>query len=64
MHSRRGKVRTDVSLEKLMTALTQLGRPLPGASWPATDQCSPRIVQLYLDGLHVPARPEPAAPRP
>ncbi len=56
-----GRVRTDVSVEELMTALTQLGRPLPGVSWPATDQCSQRIVQLYLDGLHIQAQPEPAA---
>jgi AcrR family transcriptional regulator len=38
-----GRVRTDVSLEELMTAVTQLSRPLPGTSWSVTDQFSPRI---------------------
>ncbi|WP_405812618.1 hypothetical protein OG241_50235 [Streptomyces sp. NBC_01390] len=49
-----GQVRTDVSLEELMTAVTQLSRPLPGISWSATDQLSARILQLYLDGLLLP----------
>ncbi|NGO43061.1 TetR/AcrR family transcriptional regulator [Streptomyces ureilyticus] len=49
-----GQVRTDVSLEELMTAVTQRSRPLPGTNWSATDQFRPRILQLYLDGLLVP----------
>ncbi|MCX4978535.1 hypothetical protein [Streptomyces sp. NBC_00620] len=46
-----GQVRADVSLEGIIVAVAQLSRPLPGASWSTTDQFSPRILQLYLDGL-------------
>ncbi|MEU3855356.1 helix-turn-helix domain-containing protein [Streptomyces sp. NPDC029554] len=51
-----GQARADVSLEELMTAVTQLSRPLPGTSWCTTDQVSLRILQLFLDGL----LPDPA----
>ncbi|MEV8317888.1 helix-turn-helix domain-containing protein [Streptomyces sp. NPDC059900] len=47
------QVRADVSLEEFMRAIIQLSRPLPGVSWAATDQFSPRILQLYLDGLYI-----------
>lgn len=47
------QVRADVSLEEFLVAITQLSRPLPGASWSATDRFSPRILQLYLDGLFI-----------
>ncbi|MFF1676174.1 TetR/AcrR family transcriptional regulator [Streptomyces sp. NPDC058256] len=46
-----GQVRTDVSLEEIIVAVAQLSRPMPGVSWSATDQFSPRLLQLYLDGL-------------
>ncbi|MEV7144540.1 TetR/AcrR family transcriptional regulator [Streptomyces tauricus] len=46
-----GQVRQDVSLEEIIMAIAQLGRPLPGTSWTATDQFGPRLLQLYLDGL-------------
>ncbi|MDX3244602.1 hypothetical protein PV408_22935 [Streptomyces sp. ME18-1-4] len=49
-----GQVRSDVCLEELMAAVTQLSRPLPGTRWSAVDQFSPRILQLFLDGLLVP----------
>jgi AcrR family transcriptional regulator len=49
-----GQVRSDVCLEELMAAVTQLSRPLPGTKWSAVDQFSPRILQLFLDGLLVP----------
>ncbi|MGW6796426.1 SbtR family transcriptional regulator [Streptomyces chartreusis] len=50
----RGQVRADLSLEEVISAVTQLGRPLPGASWAITERLSPRMVQLYLDGLFAP----------
>ncbi|MFE7439302.1 TetR/AcrR family transcriptional regulator [Streptomyces chartreusis] len=50
----RGQVRADLSLEEILVAVAQLGRPLPGASWAVTERFSPRIVQLYIDGLLVP----------
>ncbi|MFF1682263.1 TetR/AcrR family transcriptional regulator [Streptomyces sp. NPDC058256] len=46
-----GQVRTDVSLEEIIVAVAQLSRPMPGVSWSATNQFSPRLLQLYLDGL-------------
>ncbi|MFJ8275505.1 TetR/AcrR family transcriptional regulator [Streptomyces sp. NPDC094154] len=49
-----GQVRSDVCLEELMAAVTQLTRPLPGISWSAVDQFSPRLLQLFLDGLLIP----------
>ncbi|MCX4233269.1 TetR/AcrR family transcriptional regulator [Streptomyces ortus] len=45
------QVRADMSLEEIIMAVAQLGRPLPGTSWSATDQFGPRILRLYLDGL-------------
>lgn len=49
------QVRADVSLEEILAAVAQLGRPLPGTSWSATDQFSARTQRLYLDGLLAPA---------
>ncbi|MFE1802405.1 TetR/AcrR family transcriptional regulator [Streptomyces sp. NPDC059517] len=49
-----GRVRADVSLEEIMVAVAQVGRPLPGTSRSAADQFGTRILQLYLDGLLVP----------
>ncbi|MGW3647525.1 TetR/AcrR family transcriptional regulator [Streptomyces sp. NPDC000878] len=46
-----GQVRADVSLEEIIMVVAQLSRPLPGVSWSATDRLTPRVVQLYLDGL-------------
>ncbi|MCL6739381.1 helix-turn-helix domain containing protein [Streptomyces ossamyceticus] len=51
-----GQVRADVCLEELMAAVTQLSRPLPGTSWTAVDQFSPRLLQSFFDGLLVPDR--------
>ncbi|MFE7076279.1 TetR/AcrR family transcriptional regulator [Streptomyces sp. NPDC057620] len=47
------QIRADISLEEFMGVVIQLSRPLPGTSWSATDQFSPRILQVYLDGLYV-----------
>jgi AcrR family transcriptional regulator len=57
---RSGQLRTDVAVGDLMVALTQLTRPLPvpGTGCPHFDQFVHRHLQLFLDGLHTPARSE------
>jgi AcrR family transcriptional regulator len=51
-----GRLRTDIGVGDLMVALTQLTRPLPGKGCVNFDQFVHRHLQLFLDGLHTPAR--------
>ncbi|GGV03230.1 TetR family transcriptional regulator [Streptomyces litmocidini] len=55
---RAGRMRTDVGLGDLMVALSQLTRPLPGAGCGSFDQFVHRHLQIFLDGLELPARSE------
>jgi AcrR family transcriptional regulator len=61
-----GQARSDLRVEEVLAAVARLCRPLPGVGWPATDRFSPRLVQLYLDGMAAPATAtghEPEVPR-
>ncbi|WP_369235527.1 TetR/AcrR family transcriptional regulator [Streptomyces sp. R21] len=51
-----GQLRPDVEFGDLMTALTQLTRPLPGTACQGMDRFVHRHLQLFLDGLRAPAR--------
>ncbi|MFJ4921141.1 TetR/AcrR family transcriptional regulator [Streptomyces sp. NPDC088725] len=51
-----GRLRTDVAVGDLMVALSQLTRPLPGTGCLNMDQFVHRHLQLFLDGLELPAR--------
>ncbi|MBD0709404.1 MULTISPECIES: TetR/AcrR family transcriptional regulator [unclassified Streptomyces] len=54
-----GRLRADVGVGDLMVVLSQLTRPLPGASCGAGfDRFVHRHLQLLLDGLETPARSE------
>lgn len=53
-----GQLREDVAVGDLMVALAQLTRPLPGAMCANFDRYVHRHLQLFLDGLHGPARSE------
>ncbi|MFF0560907.1 TetR/AcrR family transcriptional regulator [Streptomyces sp. NPDC004266] len=55
---RAGRMRTDVGLGDLMVALSQLTRPLPGTGCESFDQFVHRHLQIFLDGLELPARSE------
>ncbi|MFF9852768.1 TetR/AcrR family transcriptional regulator [Streptomyces litmocidini] len=55
---RAGRMRTDVGLGDLMVALSQLTRPLPGTGCGSFDQFVHRHLQIFLDGLELPARSE------
>ncbi|WP_431963674.1 TetR/AcrR family transcriptional regulator [Actinacidiphila sp. bgisy160] len=52
---RAGRVRDDVTAEDVLAIVSQLGRPLPGTTWRATEEKCPRLVRQYVDGLVVPA---------
>ncbi|WP_406261564.1 TetR/AcrR family transcriptional regulator [Actinacidiphila glaucinigra] len=51
---RAGRVREDATAEDLLAVVSQLGRPLPGTTWRATDERCPRLVRQYLEGLVLP----------
>ncbi|PGH49897.1 TetR/AcrR family transcriptional regulator [Streptomyces sp. Ru87] len=53
-----GRLRADVEFGDLMVALTQLTRPLPNSGCLNFDRFAHRHLQLFLDGLHTPARSE------
>ncbi|MGV9853050.1 TetR/AcrR family transcriptional regulator [Streptomyces sp. NPDC003442] len=53
-----GKLRTDIGVGDLMVALNQLTRPLPGSACVDFEPFVHRHLQLFLDGLHTPARSE------
>ncbi len=55
---RDGRLRGDIAVGDLMVAITQLTRPLPGNACGGFDQFIHRHLQLFLDGLHTPARSE------
>ncbi|WP_030694382.1 TetR/AcrR family transcriptional regulator [Streptomyces globisporus] len=55
---RAGRMRTDVGLGDLMVALSQLTRPLPGTGCDSFDRFVHRHLQIFLDGLELPARSE------
>ncbi|WP_298329352.1 TetR/AcrR family transcriptional regulator [Haloactinopolyspora sp.] len=51
-----GQLRPDVALGDVMTALTQLSRPIPGSDCAYFDRFTRRHLQLFIDGLHTPIR--------
>ncbi|URM92727.1 TetR/AcrR family transcriptional regulator [Streptomyces sp. MRC013] len=51
-----GRLRPDAAAGDLLTALSQLTRPLPGTACPANDRFVHRHLQLLLDGLEAPGR--------
>ncbi|MFI6527904.1 TetR/AcrR family transcriptional regulator [Streptomyces uncialis] len=51
-----GQLRTDVSANDLLLAVSQLTRPLPGRSGTGTGRFAHRHLQVFLDGLRAPAR--------
>lgn len=51
-----GQLRPDVAVGDLFVALSQLTRPLPGASCLDLGRFVHRHLQLFLDGLQAPAR--------
>lgn len=51
-----GRLRPDVGVGDLMVVVSQLTRPLPGTGCLAMDRFTHRYLQLFLDGLEVPAR--------
>ena len=53
---RSGQLRADVALGDLMIAITQLTRPLPGRMCGDFDRFMHRHLELFIDGLHNPAR--------
>lgn len=53
-----GRLRTDIELGDLMVAITQLTRPLPHSGCVDFGRFVHRHLQLFLDGLHTPARSE------
>lgn len=53
---RSGQLRADVAIGDLMTAITQLSRPVPGSGCPNFDRFARRHLQLFIDGLRSPAR--------
>ncbi|MGP4000749.1 TetR/AcrR family transcriptional regulator [Streptomyces sp. 8N706] len=55
---RSGRLRGDIAVGDLMVAITQLTRPLPGKGCTGFDSFVHRHLQLFLDGLHTPARSE------
>ncbi|SED18538.1 TetR/AcrR family transcriptional regulator [Streptomyces sp. TLI_105] len=55
---RAGRMRADVGLGDLMVALSQLTRPLPGTGCDSFDRFVHRHLQIFLDGLELPARSE------
>ncbi|WP_225800428.1 TetR/AcrR family transcriptional regulator [Streptomyces sp. NK15101] len=55
---RAGRLRADVGLGDLMVALSQLTRPLPGSGCASFDRFVHRHLQIFLDGLEMPARSE------
>lgn len=59
---RAGRVRDDVTAEDVLAVVSQLGRPLPGTTWRATEEKCPRLVRQYVDGLVVPALRVPREP--
>ncbi|MFD8077898.1 TetR/AcrR family transcriptional regulator [Streptomyces sp. NPDC059718] len=59
---RSGRVREDITAEDVLAVVAQLGRPLPGATWRATEDRCPRLVRQYVDGLVVPASRTPHEP--
>ncbi|MDX3095598.1 helix-turn-helix domain containing protein [Streptomyces sp. ME01-24h] len=48
---RAGRVRDEVTAEDVLAVVSQFGRPLPGATWRATEERCPRLVRQYVDGL-------------
>lgn len=53
---RSGQLRADIARGDLLVAVTQLTRPVPGTRCVDFDQFIHRHLQLFLDGLHTPAR--------
>lgn len=53
---RSGQLRDDVARGDLLLAITQLTRPVAGTASADFDQFVHRQLQLFLDGLHAPAR--------
>ncbi len=51
-----GQIRADIGAGDFVVALSQLTRPLPGTACLDLDQYAHRHLQLFLDGLHAPAR--------
>ncbi|WP_026876635.1 TetR/AcrR family transcriptional regulator [Jiangella gansuensis] len=55
---RSGQLRPDIALGDLMVAITQLTRPVAGTACSQVERFMHRHLQLFLDGLHTPARSE------
>ncbi|MFI8005529.1 TetR/AcrR family transcriptional regulator [Streptomyces sp. NPDC086010] len=53
-----GRLRTDIAVGDVLVALSQLTRPLPGIACPGIDRFTHRHLQIFLDGLELPARSE------
>ncbi|NEE00899.1 TetR/AcrR family transcriptional regulator [Phytoactinopolyspora halotolerans] len=53
---RSGQLRPDVALGDLMVAIAQLSRPLAGTGCDFVERYARRHLQLFVDGLHNPAR--------
>jgi AcrR family transcriptional regulator len=51
-----GELRPDVTIGDLMVAITQLSRPMPGSECAHSERFARRHLQLFIDGLHSPAR--------
>lgn len=51
-----GRLREDIGSGDLVVAMGQLTRPLPGKSCTTDGRFSRRLLQVFLDGLHTPAR--------
>jgi AcrR family transcriptional regulator len=55
---RSGQLRPDVAIGDLMVAVTQLTRPVAGTGCEFANRYFRRHLQLFVDGLHNPARSE------
>ncbi|MFE7750411.1 TetR/AcrR family transcriptional regulator [Streptomyces sp. NPDC057428] len=53
-----GRLRTDIAVGDVLVALSQLTRPLPGTACLRIDRFTHRHLQIFLDGLELPARSE------